>query len=103
MTHVGEATFFREGPILALPELIAGQQSWFAVQTKPRHEKRVAAELEEKGVVAFSFRCSPRCISGATVSARLSFHYSRLMCSSRLAGTGAVVPRCYRRTAYSAL
>ena len=31
----------------------AGEHSWFAVQTKARHEKRVAAELEEKGVVAF--------------------------------------------------
>jgi transcription antitermination factor NusG len=31
----------------------AGEQFWFAVQTKARHEKRVAAELEEKGIVAF--------------------------------------------------
>jgi transcription termination/antitermination protein NusG len=53
VTHVGEATFVREGPILAPPGIMVGQQSWFAVQTKPRHEKRVAAELEEKGVMAF--------------------------------------------------
>jgi transcription antitermination factor NusG len=26
---------------------------WFAVQTKPQHEKKVAAALEEKGVAAF--------------------------------------------------
>lgn len=26
---------------------------WFAVQTRPRHEKRVSAELLEKGVIAF--------------------------------------------------
>jgi transcription termination/antitermination protein NusG len=31
----------------------AYQTSWFAVQTKPRHEKRVTAELEEKGVAVF--------------------------------------------------
>jgi transcription termination/antitermination protein NusG len=53
VTHVGEATFCREGPLFAPPGVTAGQQSWFAVQTKPRHEKRVAAELEEKGVVSF--------------------------------------------------
>jgi transcription antitermination factor NusG len=27
--------------------------AWFAVQTRPRHEKKVSAELEEKGVRAF--------------------------------------------------
>ena len=53
MTHVGEATFFGEGPILVPPGSVEVQQSWFAVQTKPRHEKRVAAELKEKGVMAF--------------------------------------------------
>jgi transcription antitermination factor NusG len=39
------------------PSILAGSMaaglSWFAVQTKPRHEKRAAAELEEKGVVVF--------------------------------------------------
>lgn len=30
-----------------------GGLSWFAVQTKPKHEKRAAAELEEKGIVVF--------------------------------------------------
>ena len=27
--------------------------AWFAVQTRPRHEKKVSAELREKGVSAF--------------------------------------------------
>jgi transcriptional antiterminator NusG len=53
VTHIGEATFFQESPIFAQQRTNAGHQSWFAVQTKPRHEKRVTAELEEKGVVAF--------------------------------------------------
>jgi transcription antitermination factor NusG len=50
VTHTGEATFFRDDFILTPPE---GELSWFAVQTKARHEKRVAAELEAKGVEAF--------------------------------------------------
>jgi transcription antitermination factor NusG len=29
------------------------QPSWFAIQTRPRYEKKVTAELEEKGVKAF--------------------------------------------------
>jgi transcription antitermination factor NusG len=29
------------------------QPAWFAVQTRPRHEKRVSAELQEKGISAF--------------------------------------------------
>jgi transcription antitermination factor NusG len=29
------------------------QPAWFAVQTRPRHEKRVSAELLEKGISAF--------------------------------------------------
>lgn len=35
------------------PPAMVEAVGWFAVQTKPRHEKRVACELEEKGVVAF--------------------------------------------------
>jgi transcription antitermination factor NusG len=27
--------------------------AWFAVQTRPRHEKKVSADLQEKGVTAF--------------------------------------------------
>ena len=36
----------------------AGEHSWFAIQTNARHEKRVAAELEERSVVAFLPLCS---------------------------------------------
>lgn len=28
----------------------AGQACWYAVRTRPRHEKKVASELEEKGI-----------------------------------------------------
>jgi transcription antitermination factor NusG len=52
VTHIGEATF-RDEVIPNQPPISAGEHSWFAIQTKARHEKRVAAELEEKGVVAF--------------------------------------------------
>ena len=52
MTHSGEATLLRDSSI-PQPTPPADEQSWFAVQTKARHEKRVAAELEEKGLVAF--------------------------------------------------
>lgn len=52
MTHSGEATLSRDSSI-PRPAPLAGEQSWFAVHTKSRHEKRVAAELEEKGLVAF--------------------------------------------------
>jgi len=37
-------------PNLAMP---VQQRSWFAVQTRPRYEKKVFAELQEKGVAAF--------------------------------------------------
>ena len=53
MTHIGEATYFRDDPIPTQPATSAAEHSWFAVQTKARHEKRVATELEEKGVEAF--------------------------------------------------
>ena len=53
VTQTGEATHFQQDPILIPPKATAGEHSWFAVQTKPRHEKRVATELEEKGVVRF--------------------------------------------------
>lgn len=33
--------------------MVHGDLSWFAVQTKPRHEKTVAAQLEQKGVTVF--------------------------------------------------
>jgi transcriptional antiterminator RfaH len=53
VTHIGEATFVTESPILASPGIMEAPKSWFAVQTRPRHEKRVARDLEEKGVAAF--------------------------------------------------
>lgn len=58
VTHRGEAAYFQEGSILTHPVTSAGEHSWFAVQTKARHEKRVAAELEEKGLAAFLPLCS---------------------------------------------
>jgi transcription antitermination factor NusG len=53
VTHIGEATHFRQESFLPQPDSSTAKQFWFAVQTKARHEKRVAAELEEKGIVAF--------------------------------------------------
>ena len=53
MTYIGEATFIKEGPIPPPIGITEAHQSWFAVQTKPKHEKRVARDLEEKGVAAF--------------------------------------------------
>src|SRR5450755_782643 len=34
-------------------EVSGDQVSWFAVQTRPRYEKKVNAELQEKGMKAF--------------------------------------------------
>jgi transcription antitermination factor NusG len=53
VTYTGGATQFIGSTTLAYRESPAIESCWLAVQTKPRHEKRVAAELEEKGVVAF--------------------------------------------------
>lgn len=53
MTQQGEAVPTQEDPILNQPLATVGEYSWFAVQTKARHEKRVAAELTEKGVAVF--------------------------------------------------
>jgi transcription antitermination factor NusG len=39
--------------IRANPRLVVDELSWFAVQTKPRFEKKAAAELQEKGISAF--------------------------------------------------
>ena len=33
--------------------LLGHRPAWFAVQTRPRHEKKVSAELQEKGINAF--------------------------------------------------
>jgi transcription antitermination factor NusG len=45
-----------------LPGAAAGghELMWFAVQTKPRHEKRAAAELQEKGISTFLPLCSEK-------------------------------------------
>ena len=53
MTHLGEATHFRQPSFHSQLETPAEQQYWFAIQTKAKHEKRVAAELKEKGIAAF--------------------------------------------------
>jgi transcription antitermination factor NusG len=34
-------------------EVVASQKSWFAIQTRPRYEKKVTAELQKKGIEAF--------------------------------------------------
>jgi transcription antitermination factor NusG len=39
--------------MLANPRVAADEPAWFAVQTRPRHEKKVSAELREKCVSAF--------------------------------------------------
>jgi transcriptional antiterminator NusG len=33
--------------------VVTCEASWYAIQTRPRHEKKVAADLEEKGVATF--------------------------------------------------
>lgn len=38
---------------LVLPASIAVGDKWFAIHTRPRHEKTVAAALQEKGIDAF--------------------------------------------------
>jgi transcriptional antiterminator NusG len=55
VTQIGGATGARlqESAAFAQPAVAADESSWFAVQTKPRHEKRVAAELAEKGITVF--------------------------------------------------
>jgi transcription termination/antitermination protein NusG len=35
------------------PPFHATEEHWFAVRTKPRHEKKVAADLEAKGITTF--------------------------------------------------
>ena len=55
MTHIGEATsgYFQENANSTILSTDTDETFWFAVQTKPRHEKRVVCELEEKGIVTF--------------------------------------------------
>jgi transcription antitermination factor NusG len=40
-------------PPLRMPGLAAAARSWFAVQTRPRYERKVHSELQEKGVQTF--------------------------------------------------
>ena len=44
--------------LLTSPGLTPDQSSWFAVQTRPRYEKKVTAELHEKGIKTFLPLCS---------------------------------------------
>ena len=53
VTQAGEATHSIGDLTFTQSAASVVEHLWFAVQTKPRHEKRVAAELEEKGLVAF--------------------------------------------------
>jgi transcription antitermination factor NusG len=46
--------------LLTSSGLTPDQASWFAVQTRPRYEKQVTAELEEKGIKTFLPLCSAR-------------------------------------------
>ncbi len=40
--------------LIQAEQLLSGHQpTWFAIQTRPRHEKSVSAELQEKGISAF--------------------------------------------------
>jgi transcriptional antiterminator NusG len=36
-----------------IPEEVCGEAAWYAVQTRSRHEKRVAEDIEEKGIRSF--------------------------------------------------
>jgi transcription antitermination factor NusG len=53
VTQTGEATHFIGDVTLTQPPTSVIEHRWFAIQTKARHEKRVATQLEEKGVTAF--------------------------------------------------
>jgi transcription antitermination factor NusG len=36
-----------------VPDPLDEQARWYAIRTRPRHEKRVAAELQEKGITTY--------------------------------------------------
>ena len=40
-------------PIAPEPTQAVGEERWFAVKTKPRHEKKAASDLESKGITTF--------------------------------------------------
>jgi transcription antitermination factor NusG len=48
-----QSSSFLESPAFAGLGADAGVEEWFAVQTRPRHEKVVAEEVRERGVTAF--------------------------------------------------
>jgi transcription antitermination factor NusG len=37
---------------LARPEIACAETAWFAIQTLPRHEKKITSELQQKGIKA---------------------------------------------------
>jgi len=39
--------------LLVSPGMVPEQSFWFAIQTRPRYEKKITAELQEKGVGTF--------------------------------------------------
>jgi transcription antitermination factor NusG len=53
VTDIGEALHDYSPAATLAPPPFGMAGSWFAVQTKPRHEKRAAMELKEKGVEVF--------------------------------------------------
>ena len=52
MTQIGGAMPAYSDTLIQ-PPTAAEDRTWFAIQTKPRHEKKVALELESKGVTVF--------------------------------------------------
>lgn len=62
LSHILDGGADQAGPFVA-----ATKESWFAVQTRPRHEKKVAAGFQDRGIMAFlpllseSHRWSDRC------------------------------------------
>jgi transcription termination/antitermination protein NusG len=48
MSSVGQMSALEVAPPAAL-----GQAQWYAVQTRPRHEKKVAAELEHRSIQSY--------------------------------------------------
>ncbi|HET8666821.1 MAG TPA: UpxY family transcription antiterminator [Terriglobales bacterium] len=54
MTQIGGAMPGLNTSAAAIPAMIiTGQEQWFAIQTLPRHEKRVVQYLGEKGITNF--------------------------------------------------
>lgn len=49
MSHAGQI----EASYSTIPAPIAEETHWYAVRTRPRHEKKVVAELREKGITTY--------------------------------------------------